>query len=329
MPTETNSPPPSFPSVPSALPAGRLFCFGLGYTARAVAKILLAQGWRVSGTVRAADGVARNDDLGITPIVFDGRRPLGDIDAVLDGVSHILVSIPPDEDGDPLLALHGADMIARAGALRWVGYLSTVGVYGDAGGGWVDEDAPVRPTQTRSHWRALAEQQWRDLHDRFALPVDIFRLAGIYGPGSSVLSKVRRGRARLVDKPHHRFSRIHVDDIAAVLIAAMAARESGRVASGRVYNVADDLPAEPSEVTRHACALLGVTPPTAVAFAQAVADMSPMARTFWADNRRVCNRRIKDDLGVRLRYPSYREGLRAVLAAEKKADSERPPGEET
>ncbi|MEK9725956.1 MAG: SDR family NAD(P)-dependent oxidoreductase, partial [Rhodospirillaceae bacterium] len=188
---------------------------------------------------------------------------------------------------------------------------STTGVYGDTGGAWVDETAPASPDVGRSRRRAEAEAGWRDLAVRHDLPLHTFRLAGIYGPGRNVLDQARAGTARRIVKPGHRFSRIHVDDIARVLLASMA-----RPDPGAVYNVCDDEPAEPAEVTAFACALLGIEPPPLVPFEEAARAMTPMGRTFWTDNRRVRNDRIKRELGVDLAYPTYREGLRAIYAAE-------------
>jgi nucleoside-diphosphate-sugar epimerase len=216
--------------------------------------------------------------------------------------------VPPDEIGDPVLDCHGAAVAAIAG-LRWVGYLSTTGVYGDCGGAWVDEATEPRPAGERGRRRLQAEEGWLALHRSAHLPLHIFRLAGIYGPGRSPLDAVRAGTARRIDKPGHVFSRIHVDDLAAVLRASMA-----RPDPGAIYNLCDDAPAAPGEVIAHAAALLGVAPPPIVEFA--AATLSPMARSFYDDNKRVCNRRIKTALGVTLRYPSYREGLAAILAEE-------------
>ncbi|MCP5367256.1 MAG: SDR family NAD(P)-dependent oxidoreductase [Hyphomicrobiales bacterium] len=292
----------------------RLFCFGLGYSARAFARDRRAAGWSVAGTAREAAAVARLRDTGVDAWVFDRDHPLPP--GALDGTTHVLVSVPPDGQGgdgggDPVLDLHGGDLAALAD-LAWVGYLSTTGVYGDTGGAVVDETAPLRPDVGRSQRRAAAEAAWLARVERDGLPVHVFRLAGIYGPGRSQLDAVRAGRARRIDRPGHCFSRIHVDDIAAVLAASVA-----RPRPGAVYNVCDDEPVEPQQVTAFACNLLGVEPPPLVPFAEAARDMSPMARSFWADNRRVDNGLIKRELEVRLRYPDYRAGLRAVLAAEK------------
>ena len=285
-----------------------LFCFGLGYTARHLARALMADGWTVSGTCRTFEAVAEAEVLGIGAVRFDRDHPLVDAAATLARVHHLLSSVPPDATGDPVINLHGRD-IAAAG-LGWVGYLSTTGVYGDTGGARVDEGTPLAPTSERSRRRLAAETGWRALHANRGVPVHAFRLAGIYGPGRSALDQVRGGRARRIDRPGHLFSRIHVDDIVAVLRASMA-----RPNPGAVYNVCDDLPAAPADVVAEACRLLRITPPPLMPFAEAARGMSSMAASFWRDNRLVTNRRIKDELGVRLRHPDYRAGLVAILAA--------------
>ena len=286
----------------------RLFCFGLGYSAGRLARALIAAGWRVAGTTRTAAGQAQLAAKGIDAYRFDGETPLAAAPATLAGTTHLLDSVPPGPDGDAVLVHHGRDIRALK-TLAWIGYLSTTGVYGDTLGATVDETSLFNPTSERSRHRADAEAAWLTLASDHKLPVHVFRLAGIYGPGRSALDQVRSGTARRIDKPGHLFSRIHVDDIANVLRASMA-----RPNPGAVYNVCDDEPAAPADVTAFACELLGVAPLPAIPFEEARVTMSTMALSFWRDNRRVANRRIKDDLGVILKYPSYREGLRAVLA---------------
>jgi nucleoside-diphosphate-sugar epimerase len=288
----------------------RLFCFGMGYTALALARRLMARGWNAAGTCR---GEAKRADLaraGIDAFPFDRGRPLADAGAALAGATHLLSSVPPDEAGDPVLDHHRSDLAALAG-VGWIGYLSTTGVYGDTGGAAVDETSPLRPTFERSRQRVQAEAGWLGLHRERGLPVHVFRLAGIYGPGRSALDQVRAGRAKRIDRPGHRFSRIHVDDVANVLEASLA-----RPRPGAVYNVADDEPAPPADVVACAAGLLGLPAPPLVPFEEAAKEMSETALSFWRDNRLVHNRKIKHELGVTLRYPTYREGLRAVLAAE-------------
>ena len=274
----------------------RLFCFGLGYTARALAAPLQEQGWRIAGTCRDAEERAEMIALGYEIHGFDDT-------AVLAGTTHLLTSVPPGRDGDPVLMRQG-DAIARLPGLRWAGYLSTTGVYGDRNGGWVDEESPLRPTGPRGQRRVAAEAGWRAL----GLPIHLFRLAGIYGPGRNALETVRRGQARRIVKPGQVFSRIHVDDIAAVLRASMKMRSPGAV-----YNVCDNEAAPPQDVIAFACGLLAGAPPPCIAFEQA--ELSDMARSFYRDNKRVSNRRIKDELSVTLRWPNYREGLRGLLAS--------------
>jgi nucleoside-diphosphate-sugar epimerase len=295
---------------PAAADEGHLFCFGLGYSAHSLARRLLAGSWRVSGTYRTEDSRPALTDLGAQLVRFDRHHPLADAAAMLAEVTHVLSSVPPDELGDPVLDVHGPHLTA-AHHLRWIGYLSTTGVYGDTGGAVVDEEAPLKPSSERGRRRVAAETGWLDLARRHRLPVHVFRLAGIYGPGRSALDQVRSGRARRIDRPGHLFSRIHVDDIAHVLEASMA-----RPDPGRIYNVCDDLAAEPSAVIAHASVLLGREPPPLVPFAQAAAAMSPMALSFWQDDRLVDNGRIKRELDVVLAHPDYRSGLAAVLAAE-------------
>lgn len=288
-------------------PANRLFCFGLGFSALTLADRLLAKGWTVGGTVRSAAKRAELEGRGISAHRFERGHALPDARRLLAEADHILSSVPPDEAGDPVLDEHGADL-ADLETARWVGYLSTTGVYGDRAGGWVDEASELRPSGERGRRRVAAEAAWLRLRRERELPVHVFRLAGIYGPGRNVIEQLRAGTARRVHRPGQVFSRIHVEDVATVLETSMA-----RPDPGAIYNLCDDDPASPSEVVAHAAALIGVTPPPEQRLEEAA--LSPMARSFWDDNKRVRNERIKRDLGIRLRYPSYREGLAAILAA--------------
>lgn len=281
----------------------RLFCFGLGYSAERLGKALMADGWTVAGTCREAAKRERLRALDFEAHLFGGDAALDP--QALAGTTHLLSSIPPEAAGDPVLAAHGAD-IAAAGTVGWAGYLSTTGVYGDHGGGWVDETTPPNPGLERTRRRLAAEREWLDFGASREIPVHIFRLAGIYGPGRSALDQIRAGTARRLVKPGQVFSRIHVDDIVAVLRAAMA-----RPNAGAVYNVCDDEPAPTPDVVEYACRLLGVDPPPEIPFDQA--ELGPMALSFYAESRRVKNARIKQELGVALRYPDYRAGLAAVL----------------
>ena len=282
-----------------------LFCFGLGYSAMTLARRLTAAGWTVTGTCRTTEKAALLRDMGFCAVLFDRNRPIEP--QILKGVTHVLVSAPPDPLGDPVLARHGDD-IAAMPALSWLGYLSTTGVYGDRGGGWVDETAPLRPSGERGRRRVAAEQGWLGLWRDHGVPTHIFRLAGIYGPGRSAFDALRAGTAKRIDKPGQVFSRIHVEDMASILIASI---EKPR--PGAVYNVCDDDPAPPEAVVAHAAKLLGVEPPPLVPLDRT--DLSPMARSFYDDNKRVSNRLIKTKLGVNLRYPDFRAGLTAILAA--------------
>lgn len=291
----------------------RLFVFGLGYAALVFARRLKAKGWRIAGTCRGEAARAGLAAEGIAAFLFDGVTPLPDATAALAGTTHLLHSVPPDpadgrEGGDPVLRHHAADIAAIEG-LRWAAYLSTTGVYGDRGGDWVDERSGLHPTGPRGRARVAAERAWLDLQ-RLGVPVHVFRLAGIYGPGRSALDTVRAGNARRIVKPGQVFSRIHVDDIAATLEASI-----GRPNPGAVYNVCDDDPAPPQDVIAFACALLGREAPPEMPYAAAAAGMSDMARSFYADNKRVRNLRLKTELEVRLAYPDYRAGLKALLAA--------------
>lgn len=280
---------------------GRLFIFGLGFSARVVARAARAKGFEVAGTTRSGTAPGLED---LPVFAFDRDHPLPD--HALDGVTHVLSSVPPDAHGDPVLDLLGQRL--RRLDPCWVGYLSTTGIYGDHGGAWVDESTPPSPGLERSRRRLAAEQAWLDT----GLPVHLFRLAGIYGPGRSAIDSVRQGTARRIVKPGQVFSRIHVDDIAQVVLASIK-----RPAPGRAYNVCDDDCAPPQDVIAHACALLGVEPPPETSWEDARATLSPMALSFYADNKKVRNDRIKDELGVVLRHPSYRQGLAAILATEK------------
>lgn len=285
---------------------GKLFCFGLGFSALHLARRLRREGWTVAGTCRSEEKRQTLLAEGITAHLFDRQLALNDTATALRDVTHIVSSIPPDGIGDPVLDLH-MRALQNLELLRWIGYLSTTGVYGDRGGDWVDENSARKPTLDRSRRRALAEDGWMTLWERDGLPVHVFRLAGIYGPGRSAIDSVRSGMAKRIVKPGQVFSRIHVDDIATVLLASMAHPNPGAA-----YNVCDDNPAPPDEVIAYAAELLGVEPPPEVPFEKA--EISEMARSFYADNKRVRNNRIKEELGVRLKYPDYRAGLHAILA---------------
>ncbi|MBZ0130383.1 MAG: SDR family oxidoreductase [Rhodobacteraceae bacterium] len=282
-----------------------MLVFGHGYSASALSRLLLADGWRVIGTTRDTDRLADMAALGVEGMIWPGSDPA----PALDAATHILLSVAPGEGGDPVLAALGADIAARAGRLEWMGYLSTTAVYGDHQGGWVDEATPLTPATKRGRWRVAAEAAWADLARDAGLPLHIFRLAGIYGPGRGPFAKVRSGTARRIVKPGQVFSRIHADDIAQTLAASIA-----RPRAGAIYNVCDNEAAPPEDVIGMAAEMLGLPLPPAEDFASA--DMTPMARSFYAESKRVRNDLILRELGVRLSYPTYREGLQALLAAE-------------
>lgn len=275
-----------------------LLSLGHGYSASALAARLIPMGWTVIGTCRDP---ARADGLraaGVEPLVWPA-----DLTPALSRATHILASAAPDVAGDPFLQL--AAEALRAARPVWVGYLSTTAVYGDHQGGWVDETTPVNPGSVRARQRVLAEAQWLET----GLPVHIFRLAGIYGPGRGPFEKVRDGSARRIIKPGQVFSRIHVADIAEALLASIA-----RPNPGAIYNLCDDDPAPPEDVLSYAAHLLGLPAPPAVPYDQA--EMSPMARSFYAESKRVRNDRIKTELGVRLNFPDYRAGLTGILKSQ-------------
>lgn len=275
-----------------------LLSIGHGYSAQALARRLLPLGWTVIGTTRTPARAKAFAEEGVEPLLLPAS-----LSPALGRATHILTSVAPDAAGDPILRDHAAEL--RAARPDWVGYLSTTAVYGDHAGGWVDEDTPLTPATARGQARVEAEAAWAAL----GLPLHIFRLAGIYGPGRGPFEKVRDGTARRIIKPDQVFSRIHVEDIAQVLAASMA-----HPRPGAVYNVCDDDPAPPEDVIGHAAELLGLPLPPAIPYDEA--EMTPMARSFYAESKRVRNDRIKDELGVRLLSPTYREGLAALLAAD-------------
>jgi nucleoside-diphosphate-sugar epimerase len=276
-----------------------LLSFGHGYSAQALAARLLPRGWRVIGTTRSAEKAARLAGMGVEPLVWPGADPR----PALAEATALLISAAPGPAGDPVLAEMRDEIAAAAARLDWVGYLSTTGVYGDHGGDWVDERTPLAPSTERGRARVAAEAQWAAIP---GLPLHVFRLAGIYGPGRGPFAKVRAGTARRIIKPGQVFSRTHVEDIAQVLDASLRQPNPGAV-----YNVCDDDPAPPEDVIAHAAELLGLPVPPAEAFA--TAEMTPMARSFYAESKKVRNDRIKEELGVRLIYPDYRAGLRALI----------------
>lgn len=281
----------------------KLLIFGYGYSSKALARAL-PDDWQITATTRSAEKAAKMQRA--TPRIFPGD----DLTKDIAEATHILISAGPDGGRDPVLAqLRDAFVQAKP---EWLGYLSTTGVYGDHQGGWVTEDTPLIPSTKRGEARVATEAEWMDLYRDHDLPVHIFRLAGIYGPGRGPFSKVRNGTARRIIKDGQVFSRTHVADIAQVLLASIAHPHPGTA-----YNVCDDDPAPPQDVIAYAAELLGLPIPPAVPFEDA--EMSPMGRSFYAESKRVDNTRIKQDLGVNLIYPDYRAGLAALLSTEQGA----------
>ena len=275
-----------------------LFCFGTGYSAKVIAKLLLNDGepneWRVYGSYRRNEQAKALSNIGIIPIKFNN------VTNILKNADVILSSIPPTEDGDPVLDQYGG-LLSRMGKKPWIGYFSTTGVYGNTKGKLVDETAPLNPTSERSRRRTLAEKNWLEY------AAHIFRLPGIYGPGRSSLDRLRNGLSKRIDYPNHLFSRIHVDDIAQSIVASI-----NKPNPNSIYNICDDEAAEQQLVEAYASKLLGIEAPPLVPFKQAIKEMSPMAQTFWQDNRQVSNVKIKNELGINLLYPTFREGLKAI-----------------
>ncbi len=283
----------------------RLFCFGLGFTSKALIRQLEPARWQFAGSCRTPASAISAAGAGIDPYVFNGEIPMEDAREALDKTTHLLISIPPDENGDRVLRHHMAHVAVQGQSLKWIGYLSTIGVYGDHGGGWIDEDTPVNPVSARGEARVVAENQWLEFGVKTGLPVHIFRLPGIYGPGRNALQSLKKGKARCIIKQNQVFNRIYVDDLARVLEASMQ-----RPHPGRIYNVVDDEPAPPQDVTAFAARLMGIEPPPPVLLEEA--DLAPMARSFYEECKRVRNQRIKNELGVTLACPDYRAGIQAL-----------------
>jgi nucleoside-diphosphate-sugar epimerase len=279
-----------------------LLCFGFGFSARTLAARLDMRAWKISATSRDAKGIAGINAQGFHGFLFDSKLQIA------PDVTHLLISAPPDEIGDPVLQLFRGQLDQLAKKMQWVGYLSTTGVYGNKGGGWVDEDSPLKPNTARGARRLDAEKDWLELKKYCDLPVHLFRLAGIYGPGRNQLLTVLNGSAKRIIKPGQIFSRIHVDDIAGVLDASIA-----KPNPCRAYNVCDDEPCPPQEVVEFAANLLGLPVPPEIPFEEA--ELSPMAKSFYSDSKRVSNQRIKNELSYKLIYPNYREGLTAIRTA--------------
>lgn len=272
-----------------------LLCFGFGFSAKALSQRLGGQGWKISATSRSVAGLAEITAHGMDAIRFGDRLP--------SAVTHIVISAPPGEAGDPIIATYGEALRAQ-----WTAYLSTTGVYGDHHGGWVDEDTPLTPSTERGRRRVDAERAWADLAAKAPLGLHIFRLAGIYGPGRNQLLSVKDGSAQRIVKQGQIFSRIHVDDIVEALLCSIA-----KPNAGRAYNVCDDEACPPQDVVAYAAELLGLPPPREIPFE--AATLSPMAKSFYAESKRVSNARLKTELGWQPKYPTYREGLKALLSS--------------
>lgn len=277
-----------------------LLSFGHGYSAMALAPLLLNNGWQIIGTTRSTERAQALRSTGVEPLIWPGE----DMSKAISLATHILVSAGPTADGDPVL--EDWNYVLSNASPEWVGYLSTTGVYGDHDGGWVDESTPLSPSTRRGQWRMDAEQAWQDLAAKADLPLHIFRLAGIYGPGRGPFAKVRAGTARRIIKKNQVFSRIHVDDIAQAILASI-----NYPRPGAIYNLCDDEAAPPEDVIGYAAELLNLPLPDTINFERA--DMTPMARSFYAESKRVRNDLIKQELGVVLKYPNYRIGLQALL----------------
>jgi nucleoside-diphosphate-sugar epimerase len=288
---------------------GALF-FGMGFSSLASAHAIRERGFSpIRGTTRSPEKATKIAGEGFEALIFDGAsRSPGVGEALRHGTSHVVQSVAPDANGDPVLRHHRADLDADT-ELEWLCYYSTVGVYGDFDGAWIDETAPLVPRNMRSDWRVVAEQQWRDYAATRGVPLTILRLAGIYGPGRSSFDKLRDGTARRIIKPGQVFNRIHVADIARVTALAAERRLDG------TFNLADDEPTPPQDVIAHAARMIGLPVPPDMPIE--TAEMTSMQQSFYRDNKRVSNRAIKAALGINLLYPTYREGLAQVLESER------------
>ena len=284
-----------------------VFFFGMGYSSLATAHAIheiIDTDVPIAGTTRTEEGVERLAESPYRLHVFDGMKRGATLGADLGKASHVVLSIPPNDNGDPALNLHADDLLA-APDLQWLCYFSTVGVYGDFGGEWIDETAPTRPINKRSQQRVEVEQRWAEFAARRGVPLLVLRLAGIYGPGRSSFDKLREGTARRIVKPGQVFNRIHVDDIGRITALAARARLGG------TFNLSDDEPAPPQDLVEYAANLMGVPVPPGIPFESA--QMTEMARSFYSDNKRVSNKAIRAALGTDLLYPNYRVGLDAIF----------------
>lgn len=285
-----------------------LFCFGYGYVAENLAETLKLHDWKISGTTTDVDKVAHMAENDVTAYVFDENMPLCDPFSALKDATHILISIPPQKFGDLVLDMHETDL-ENLRNVEWIGYLSSTAVYGNRDGKWVDEDTLPAPTSQRGSVRQMSEMQWRQFYNETRFPLHIFRLSGIYGPGRSMLNTVRAGHPRRIEKAGHAFNRIHVEDIVQTLIASI-----NQPHPMDIYNLADDCAAPSHEMIAYACTLLGEDVPPLIPFEEA--DLAPIVKSFYADNKRIKNDKIKSKLGIKLLHPDYKSGLNACLKAE-------------
>jgi len=302
---------------PNDIERQRLFCFGYGYTADYLGHELQNSdtSWTIGGTTRDED--RKNELLSrrVRARIYDEEHPLADPETLLNRLTHLLISVPPNADGDPIFNQYAAE-ISQLKNLKWLGYLSSTAVYGDRDGGTVSETSEARPNSARGSKRYLAEKQWLSLYERYNIPVHIFRLTGIYGPGRSALDSVRAGMARRIEKPNHKFNRIQVEDIVQSLRYSFE-----KPNPGAIYNLADDVPAPSHEIIGHACDLLGQRKPPIIPYEEA--NLAPITLSFYNDNKHVSNNKIKTELGVQLKYPDYKTGLQACLDAENFATKEK------
>ena len=285
----------------SKIDTGHLFCFGYGYTAQFLARYLISKNWRVSASSRSGDVSQTVEGVSLKPFETLNAEDF-------HTATHILISIPPSTAGDPVLMENKNTLFEMSKNISWIGYLSATSVYGDAKGLLVSETSPLKPSNNRAKHRVLAEKSWLNLCSTYQLPVHIFRLAGIYGPHRNVFQRIKRGNTQVIDEPNIKFSRIHVEDIVKVLFASML-----KPVPGQVYNVCDDKAAIQSDVLKYAAELLQIALPKPVQLEVARKNMSPVQENFWRDNKIVCNKKIKVDLGILLKYPTYEEGLLAIF----------------
>ena len=283
----------------------KLFCFGFGYTCDHLEQYLRSENtdnsWQISGTTSDLDKGQRFEKRDVSLLVQDQERVIGDIGSLIKGTTHLLISAPPKNLGCPIFRSYLRDIVSLD-TLEWIGYLSTAGVYGNRYGNWVDETSEVRPSTIRGTRRAKAEEQWVSLFKRYDAPVHIFRLAGIYGQGRSAIDSINAGIARRIYKEDHVFNRIHIDDISQILAASMLQPNPGAI-----YNVSDDEPAPSHEVISEAARIMGVEEPPLIDIEYA--NLAPMTESFYSDNKRISNKLIKEELGITLKYPTFREGL--------------------